>query len=151
MTAPAAPSPASAFTASASARGVWALLFAVAAIALVVLVEQGRPPATAPAATTPGPAATAAPRTLRLEATFAVATWTVQAGNAAVAATSSDDQHWTGTVTTPGELLVQADPADPADARPHALRIVLDGATRTAWGAGTITELLPAPAPAPAP
>ena len=146
VVAPVAPPVANAFTSSAAGRGVWALAFATAAIMLVVLVEAGRPPKPAEnGANTATTAATATARTLRLEATFAVATWTVQAGGATVAATASEDQHWSGTVTAGGEITIQADPVDLGDARPHALRIAVDTTTRTAWGAGTITELVPAP------
>jgi hypothetical protein len=136
------PLQASAFTASAAARGVWALGFAAAAAALVGFVEHARPAALPAAAATAAPAG-AAPRQLRLEATYAVAAWTVRCGGATVAASASDDQEWNGVVTAPGEIAIEADPADPADVRPHALRIVVDGSARTSWGAGAISELVP--------
>ncbi len=94
------------FAASAPFRLLLALGFAGGTTLLVWAVERDRP---APAAV-PTTAKESATRTisLRLEATFPVATWKITGGT--IADQYGEERIWQGTVTAPvgGEVLVEA-------------------------------------------
>jgi hypothetical protein len=134
-----------AFARGALSRGAIGALFTLGAAALVAAVEApshalGEMPRTA-TVTAPGPS-----RSLRVDSTFPVATWTVTVGRQTLVPDHSGDDAWSG-LAPAGEIVISAEPLDAGDGRLHALRLVAgDGASAresTAWGAGTVTAVVP--------
>ena len=131
------------FTGSALWRLGAVALFAAVAFTIVLVVE--RDPAISPQpAGVPSPIATGAARTLHLESTYLVTTWTVQGGGKPLSGKATDSQHWQGNVPTGvRELFVQADAQDAGASGPAALRWSMDGTVPhhgLLWGQGFVAE-----------
>lgn len=130
------------FSWSAARRALIGLAFAGGAAAVVLAAEHVPLPEQERAAT---PAPADLPRHVTAESTFAVAQWDVRCGRTVIVG-RGDNQTWSGTLP-PGLVALTAEPADPTDLHPHALRLVIEqaGARRetTVWGAGTVTATVP--------
>lgn len=125
-----------AFARGAPYLTVFAALFAVGAALAVWLVEsRSSKPVPAAAAVVSGGSSE-----VTVEATYAVAAWSVLVDGVAVAATKSDARRWSGTIPAGRELGIEAQPADSLAGGAAALRAqVRQGArlrTVDAWGDG---------------
>jgi hypothetical protein len=69
----------------------------------------------------------------------------VQAGGRALAATTSDAQHWEGRAPAGAALFVQADHRDAASAAPAALRWSSGGAAGVLWADGFVAATIQLP------
>jgi len=146
------------FAAGAATRLTVAAIYAVLAVAAVLLVERlARPrPAHATLVTAPAQPGSGRPATLVITPTFVVGRWLVMADGRALVADRSDAQGWRGAVDLAAlgrTLLVEAEPADAAPMPAGALRVefrVGDVITRTtAWGEGLISATIAVPAVGP--
>lgn len=130
-----------AFAGGALARGALGLAFTAGACGLAWFVETVPLPSDAPRAV-PAVATPVHARELSVEGTYAIAAWSVSAAGMAIAAGRNDDATWSGTVPV-GEIIITAEPQDPSEGRLHALRARIDGRELVAWGAGSVTLVVP--------
>ena len=130
------------FTGSAIWRLGAVALFAAVAFTTVLVVE--RTPAAAATTAIAPIVNTGTASTLRLESTYAVATWTVQGDGKPLSGTAGDPQHWQGIVPAgTRELFIQADAQDAGASGPAALRWNLGGPPARnglLWGQGFVAE-----------
>lgn len=140
------------FAASAGLRLAGAATFALLAFGSVVVIEGGGDP---PAITAHPAQSPDASGRLRIDATFAVARWTVQIGGKDVVPTSSSPQRFEADIH--GELatvFIQAEPGDPTSTAAGALRWTLSNTgggpssghsserTGMLWGEGTVADTI---------
>ncbi len=130
------------FTGSAGLRLVGVVIFALFALAAVLVVERGGDP---PAIVTAAPVAATTSGRLVLETTYPVARWTVQMLGKDVVAVLSAAQRFEADVSGDGAtIFVQAEPADPSSTAPAALRWTLAGKSGVLWGEGAVAGTLSA-------
>jgi hypothetical protein len=133
------------FHASAARRLLLAAIYAALAFAAAWAVERAPlgPPGAAPAPAAP----VADPQlvALRLETTYPVSAWTVQAGGKALAASASGAQHWEGRVPAGAALFVQADHRDASSSAPAALRWSSGAEAGVLWADGFVAATIQLP------
>lgn len=135
------------FAASVAARLALGGAAVAAAGLMVWAIERPRPAAAAGTAAAPPPPA-AVGKPLRIEASYRVATWTVQVLGRDCPPDHSDGTAWTGRLALAprDEVLIRAAAAPGQEALAHrALRIRLGAqGERIVWGGGDVTTTVEA-------